>query len=330
MEYLVRPESFSDLEPEWWELLGKCRSDSLFLTPAWQRAWADGVAVGEGYQPLAVRREGRLVGVAPVRRVGSEVRFVADPDLCDYLDVLALKGQEEGVWGALLDYLAQQPWRTLDLTGVPEGSPTLQALASHAGPRDLHVQMERRDVSPWTELPGSWDDYLGTLSKKDRHELRRKGRRLAQAGEFQHTVVEAPGAALDEALNELFRLMRMSRGEKALFLTEEREGFFRRMAQTMAEHGYLRLFLMHLHGRPVSAVIGFFYGEDFLLYNSGYDPAYASLSVGLLLKAYCVDYSIRQGKRHFDFLRGNEPYKYDLGGTDRLIYRLLVLRGEEG
>jgi CelD/BcsL family acetyltransferase involved in cellulose biosynthesis len=50
------------------------------------------------------------------------------------------------------------------------------------------------------------------------------------------------------------------------------------------------------------------------------------LSVGLLNKALCIREAIEEGRRAFDFLRGSERYKYDLGGTDRLLYRIAVRR----
>ena len=65
---------------------------------------------------------------------------------------------------------------------------------------------------------------------------------------------------------------------------------------------------------------------ELLLYNSGYDPAYASLSVGLLSKALCLRDALERGLRAVDFLRGHEPYKYDLGGRDQPVYRYRALR----
>ena len=33
---------------------------------------------------------------------------------------------------------------------------------------------------------------------------------------------------------------------------------------------------------------------------------------------------IDRGEKRFDFLRGDEPYKYEWGATDQLLYRLVI------
>ena len=52
----------------------------------------------------------------------------------------------------------------------------------------------------------------------------------------------------------------------------------------------------------------------------------AELAVGLASKALVLQDAIENGYGCIDFLRGHEPYKYDLGGVDRNVYRCLVTR----
>jgi CelD/BcsL family acetyltransferase involved in cellulose biosynthesis len=98
------------------------------------------------------------------------------------------------------------------------------------------------------------------------------------------------------------------------------------MALRTAELDLLRLSFMELDGKPVAASICFDYGSSRLLYNSGNNPEYGYYSVGLLLHALCLREAIEQGKAYFDFLRGAEPYKYHLGGQDRILYQMVVQR----
>ena len=171
----------------------------------------------------------------------------------------------------------------------------------------------------------SWDDYLLTLRKKDRHELRRKLRRLERENtSAQYAYVEAD--QIDASLPDFFRLMRASSGEKNDFLTEEREMFFRDMVATLSSLGMLRLYFLEVDLNRVAACICFDYDGQYLLYNSGYDPEYSSLSVGLLNKALCLKDAIEEGKYSFDFLRGTERYKYNLGAQDQLVYEMIVRR----
>jgi CelD/BcsL family acetyltransferase involved in cellulose biosynthesis len=166
---------------------------------------------------------------------------------------------------------------------------------------------------------------LELLSRKDRHELRRKLRRLETEANWRWYSLRDVDQVTSR-LDDFFTLMRLSRPDKAEFLTPLREQFFRNMAQRTAQHDLLQLSFMEVDGKPVAASICFDYGPARLLYNSGNNPEYGYFSVGLLLHALCLREAIEQGKKYFDFLRGAEPYKYHLGGQDRILYRMVVQR----
>jgi CelD/BcsL family acetyltransferase involved in cellulose biosynthesis len=109
-------------------------------------------------------------------------------------------------------------------------------------------------------------------------------------------------------------------------MTPEMEVFFRRMASAMAAQDLVRLFFLRVNGKPAAAVLCFDAGSHLYMYNSGYDPAYSNLSVGIVSKALVLQWAIENGKTGLDFLRGDEPYKYDLGAKDQEIRRLLIRR----
>jgi CelD/BcsL family acetyltransferase involved in cellulose biosynthesis len=117
-----------------------------------------------------------------------------------------------------------------------------------------------------------------------------------------------------------------SRQDKTDFMTDGMSSFFRRMASALSAEGLIRLFILQINARPAAAVLCFDAGSYLYLYNSGYDPEFSSLSVGLVSKALCLKWAIENGKKGIDFLRGNEPYKYDLGASDQEIYRLQIRR----
>ncbi len=120
------------------------------------------------------------------------------------------------------------------------------------------------------------------------------------------------------------RLFRDSRQDKAAFLTPSMESFFRSLASTMAEMKWLRLSILEIDASPVAATLSFDYKNSVSLYNSGYDPQYSWLSVGVLSKALCIKDSIERGRKTFDFLKGDEEYKYHLGGHEVPLYRCSI------
>ena len=127
-------------------------------------------------------------------------------------------------------------------------------------------------------------------------------------------------------MRDFFRLHRASSAEKHAFMTPERERFFLDIAIELASQGRFKLYFLEVDGIRAASCICFDYGDSYLLYNSGYEPSYASLSVGLINKALCIQDAIEKGKRSFEFLRGRERYKYNLGGKDRAIYKMVVRR----
>ena len=326
MSSFVRVPDFQSVQREWLALLPSCAVDTLFLTPQWQAAWHR--ALGQEWEPLLLRLDCPTTrGVAALVRRGDTLALPGGTDVCDYHELVVPRGAEGTFYPALARALASEAWHTLVLTSLPEGGPTLEHLPAAVRAQGWTVEVAREDVAPGLALPPSWDEYLAGLSKKDRHELRRKLRRLEGAGPYRAYVAPPGEERLPQDLDDFFTLMRRSDHHKDEFLTPSRERFFRAMALEMARWGYLRLFFLEVEGRRVAAALCFDYRGQRLLYNSGFDPGYSHLSVGLLLKALCIRDAIEQGLAYFDFLRGDEPYKYDLGGVDRALYQVTVRRG---
>lgn len=316
---VARIDSYARLRQGWSELAATVPHLPLFLTWDWQDLWWRELDGGELHL-LAIRADGELIGIAPLVRENGVWGFAGGAEIADFLDLIARPGHEDAVAEAALDYLEDHPGPVLLRNLRPEAVGAT-VLVEAARRRGLGPVLEMEDVSPKVELPRTWEEYLHSLSKKDRHELRRKLRRLAAAGEVQYWAV-APDDLTESDLADFARLHRLSAEEKANFMTPAMERFFFAMVREFLPRGWARLYFLSVDGVRAAATILFAYREAFLLYNSGYDLAYAPLSVGLLLKAFCLRDAIEEGRRVFDFLQGSEPYKYHLGAVDMPIYRL--------
>lgn len=324
MEYVVEEADLDAIQAPWRQLLARSSADCVFCTSDWMRVCRDELMGGAELHLLAVRRDGEMVAVAPLALRGGTLLFWGDPNVCDFSDVVVARGHEGPVYNALAAHVDRLSWRTMRLHGLRAESFALDGLATACTTRGWRMERAPEDVAPYLDLPTDWETYVESLPKKDRHELRRKMRRLGAAGQV---TFSADSRDLDGGLRELFRMMEISRADKAGFLTPERRRFFEAMAQAMQRAGYLRLFFLSLDGQRASTTLCFDYGNAYSLYNSGYDPAQARLSVGLLVKALCIKDAIEKGRTRFEFLRGAEAYKYDLGGKDSPVYTLTVSRG---
>ncbi len=326
-ELTVHNEQFDRVRGEWDGLIAQTPNAIPFATSTWQRVWLDHFQAGRDLKVLTARDGERLVGVAPFICDGDRAEFVGHYSICDYMDAVVTPGLKDAFFTSILGALADAGAKTIDLRGLRDSSPTLAGMTAAAAALGYTAAREDEALSPAVQLPGTWDEYLNTLSKKDRHELRRKLRRLDSAGgDVVLKVVTEPAEAATE-LDTLFRLMRISSHHKEEFLDRPgMEAFFREMTATMAAEGMLRFYFLTFDGEAVASVLNFDLGGQLYMYNSGYDPAYSHYAVGLMSKTLLIKDAIENGRHCVDFLRGDENYKYDLGGKDQQVYRLLLTK----
>jgi CelD/BcsL family acetyltransferase involved in cellulose biosynthesis len=318
-------ESFPSIPRDWkelhddWELLQRNSPIApIFSSPGWSKIWWEQLNSGAKSYVGVVRQEGRVIGIAPLLQKGDTVSFIGSSDVCDYLDFVVAPGSEDIFFQKLLDNLSTNGIRKLELMPLRPESTVRTSLINMALKYKWQVSCSPEDVTVELDLPSSWEDYLQLLSGKQRHELNRKLRRLNEEGDLNHrTSTDANQSDIDIFL----RLFRESRQDKAAFLTPQIESFFRSIARAMAEQKLLRLNILELDKKPVAATMCFDYRDTVYLYNSGYEPDYGWLSVGVISKALCIKDSIERHKKRFDFLKGAEAYKYHLGGQELPLYR---------
>jgi CelD/BcsL family acetyltransferase involved in cellulose biosynthesis len=316
----------ADLEPKLEALLSRHSERLPFLHPAWLRTWLS--EFGGDFEPLFLTcSDGDLVGVAPLMRSDGRLSFIGDASICDFMDVLVDPHHADAAYSELWRQVCAEDWGEIELWGLMASSETRERLKRYAAEAGIDLNEELEAVAPRLALPGTWEDYLATLGKKDRHELRRKIRRLFDSGADVTFDVLSDQADVVAAMDDFLSLHTGSRADKTDFMTPEMETFFRRMASAMAAEGLVRLFMLRINRKPAASVLCFDAGSHLYLYNSGYDPEFSSLSVGLVSKALCIQWAIEHGMTGLDFLRGDEPYKYDMGAKDQEIYRIRLSRG---
>lgn len=326
MAYSFYLESFESIEAEWENLLPDGVTNNIFLTPFWQKTWWERMRLDEQELRLVKLTDNdTTVGIAPLLKNQGLITFLGGTDLWDIHDFVVLKGREEGFFHAFMGYLEDEDWTEIRLESLLDGSPTLSHLTSRALDRGYKVEQREEDSLMGVILPSTWDEYLMGLRKKDRHELRRKLRRLDTEADYRIQQLSDVDS-VSEAMDDFLHLMGQSREEKSEFLTGEREDFFRDMALEMARRGHLQLFFLEVSGVRTAATVCFDYNNVRSLYNSGHNTKYAALGTGFLLKALCLKKAICEGKDYFDLLRGTEPYKQHLGAKGQELYCLSIHR----
>ena len=323
MSYAITEESLAALSPYWTDSKHNLNWDPVFVSPVWLQVWWQVFGSGAELFLRAVWQGENIIGIAPFLVKEKTVSFVGSADVSDYLDFIVAPGMERDFCNILLDDLREKGISRLDLNPVRSDSTVFTQLIAIARDRGYEVLCTSEDISLEMDLPATWDEYLAVLTTKQRHEVRRKLRRLSEAGKVDYYFID-DSAAVSDAMGTFLKMFTESRQDKATFMTARMESFFRLLADTMAEAGLLRLGVLELDAQPTAMIMCFDYNDCVYLYNSGYDSEYNFLSVGLLSKALAVKDSIQRGRKRFDFLKGAESYKYHLGGREVPLYRYQI------
>ncbi len=335
IEHYTDETAFEQLATEWEALHAQSSTATIFNSPTWCCTWWRHFGGLGRLHVVAARTEsGQLVGLAPlVVTVDREqtppqpvIRFVGRNDLCDYLDILIAPGYEEAVVEHFIDaWLDLSCECELDLHTLPHTSPLLRTLPVLGRQRGLVVTRTVQDVCPVIPLPGTWSAYLEHLEAKSRRELRRKLRQAGQRAFTSWYYVTCPDQVAED-LPTFFALHRSSGPEKAAFLDDRRENFFREVVPALASKGWVWLAFLQVNGQPAAAYLCFDFRGEVQVYNSGLDPALAtSLSPGWILLGYLIEHAIHLGYRRFNFLRGDEEYKFQFGARSEPVYHLRVV-----
>jgi CelD/BcsL family acetyltransferase involved in cellulose biosynthesis len=259
----------------------------------------------------------------------------------DYATILGAPADRHAVAEAVAASLASDTaldpahpmdWDAIDLRRLRCGDPSGEALATafqgRAGGKAWTVDVEREDVCPVATIPPGvdFDGYLATLTKHHRHEIRRKLRRARGLGDVKLVESMEPIADLDVFVD----IHQRRWGDEGLFPPtpggEQSRTFLRRLFELAAPSGQVRLSFLSVGARRVGAAIHFQTADTIYYYNAGIEPEARELSPGVLLVERLFQRAIEAGVRRFDFMRGNEAYKYEWGGVDEPIQRVLVRR----
>ena len=314
-DFTITSESFESLISYWLKGSYPLRWQSIFVLPIWLEIWCKEFGATGDLYLCAVRERGSVIGIAPLLLGDEGAFFIGSDDVCDYLDFVVAPGREHDFFNILLDDLRGKGISLLNLGPLRPNSTVLTHLVGIARERGYEVSCAVEDVSLELDLPSVWEEYLGMLSQKQRHEVRRKLRRMQEAGAVNYRIIE-DNRDVPDAIDIFLELFRKGKTEKASFMTAQRESFFRSLAEAMAQGKLLRLGILELDALPMAVVMCFDYNNRVYLYNSSYDPQYGSLSVGVISKILSIKESIDRGRRTFDFLKGVEDYKYRLGGKE--------------
>jgi CelD/BcsL family acetyltransferase involved in cellulose biosynthesis len=312
-------------------------TDVPFLRHEYLSGWWKALGGGEWSEPemciVTARQAGRLAGIAPLFLAQNPegdpaLLLLGSIEISDYLDLIVRPENVTDFVAGLLDFLVRsgpESWKVLDWHNLPEESPTLSALQAEAGKRGWTFSQERTYPSPTILLAGDFEAYLAGIDKKQRHEIRRKIRRAEESGRNVRWYIVEDGSTFDAEVEAFLALMAED-DDKARFLSGPMREQLRLTCQVAFENGWLQLAFLEVDGQKAAAYLNFDYRNRIWVYNSGLSRRFQDLSAGWVLLGYLLKWASDSGRSEFDFMRGEEDYKYRFGAVNRYVVRVRLAR----
>lgn len=320
-------EGLERLRQDWTELCDLCPWSTPFQRPEWLLPWCRHFEPDDVWV-LALHQEDRLVGLAPFfiytrpRWGGApgdpwEEKAVAllGSGNSDYLDVL-LHPEMRASAGIFLSHLAAHPdrWDVCDLEQLRPASPLLAASL----PAGWTEEVRPLAASPVLQLHGSVEALGQVVPARQLKNLRQFRRRAGRLGSLR--VATASEQEWDTAFAELVRLHGArwrERGQLGVLEGEEMQAFHRDVIRGFGAREALALHTLHLDDHVVAVYYGFYEKEDAFFYLHGFDPSWSRWSPGVILVGAAIEEAAGRGAERFDFLQGEEAYKYHWGAENR-------------
>lgn len=334
--FTVRSLDWNSQEIEIWRSWCDQAVVSPFQTPAYLRIYTEHFLAGVVPQLLCVLKDnqpiafvGLVIHDQKATALGMQLVDGAQ-EISDYFNIVSRPhsslDEVHHHWQAILFWLRQQGVTSVQIDYLSDQTSSFEALQHFQLNQNLGhgVQLATvtlQEVAPRIALPNDWQIHVASLKKKYRDELKRKLKRIEQAQPlFEFNL--SGGTTTDDFI----RLHRLSDAAKQHFMTENMADFFHKLATVQYEGGWQwRYGFVSLAGLRVAGVAYFErQGDALLLYNSGYDPAYRQWGVGFSLVANLLKFAIDNNYQIFDFMRGSERYKYELGGVSQQLWRIQI------
>lgn len=328
-------DAFHSLRTEWDALVERCPHATLYQTFDWNEAWWTAFRSRKRLRILEVRRGAKLEGIAPFyvsMHLGTPLRRLAflGTGSSDYMDLIAEETHVGEVWNAVTRHLTRRPG--YDLADLQHLSPTA-GLRAHferrlADGHDRKAHLTPQEPCPYLSLPSTWEELGQTFGKKMRSNIGYYERLLSRTfADAETRLIELP--ELDQAMTDLFELHQ--KRWNARFLPGVLSGariqtFHREAARRFQYLGNLRMHITRVEGKTVAALYCYRFRDRYYYYLGGFVPDLAKYSLGTVLTAHAIKQAISEGCTEFDFLRGDEEYKYRWTETARMNYRLLLPR----
>lgn len=324
----------ASLERDWNRAVEASAFDSVFATYEWFSSWGRNYLGNKSPLIVTAREEGSLIGILPLmlerRRILRShrvcLRSMTNEHSCKY-DFILNTGRAHEALEKMMESISRNcDWDIMVLDHVPEESVSLSILKDLEGKSHYKVHVVPDMESPYVELRGSWDEYTRRLDGEFRRDVHHYERRLERQGDVALTCIESPDD-LDECLSEALTIEKSGwkgRAGTAVADSVHHARFYRELADGMSRKGRFALFFLSLNGEKIAFDYCLRYKDRINLLKTSYDPSFAKLAPGKVLRKKTLEGHFREPYRIYDLLGSREKWKTRWTPSAQKLNRVLV------
>ena len=336
IEIISSEKDFTALQQDWNTLQKGSADKSIFLTWDWMHTWWDAYKEKLNDPRLHIvtfYRQDKLAAILPLFSHKKKESF--GPLRClqflgtefessDYLDIIGAADVDNDEWvQALKTQTFQQLLASADMLIVSNAFAEARIASLFATIlANRPAESRRTSVCPYLPLPESEEILFKQLSKNMKSTLRRTRNKINKDPDFSIGLVERSGD-IPEAIEGLFRLHAMrfdDKNQATKFVAGQRGDFHKRIAARWLEQERLRFYTVTHRQKAIGFLYCYYYNHKILYMQAGFHPEYGKYGLGNQLMLRAMNDGMNSGADEFDFMRGNESYKYKWTSLFRELY----------
>jgi len=345
VEEIIHISNLQPLAKIWNTLLSQSYSDNIFLAWEWVFNWWKVYGRDKELRILILRDQNDdIIAITPLyiykrKILGgfsiNEVRLIGTGEDVspDYLDFIIKKDREDEAINVFIKYISgKDEWDVLNLTDMLSTSISAEILEKTIPDNGLRIEKRGCATCPYIQLSSSWEEYVESLSKNMRYNVKRRMRNLEKHFKTRFFVwqdTDRLGYAM-ERLALLHKKRWEERNLRHSFSSKEYNSFHLAVAKDFALRGWLRLSCLELDGEIVGMLYDYQYGNKIYYYQGGFEPSLYKYSLGLALRAFVIQKAIEDGLKEIDLLKGGYEHKYNWTEFDRHTINLVIGRDTLG
>lgn len=318
---LIKDSELATLSDIWNQILNKSENDNVFLTWEWISTWWRHFGEEKTLLVLLFKKDGNIIGIAPLMYRRQKQKFLTlgtiefiGTGLSDYGDFILIEDKKTCI-GLIFNFLEKQSikWDIMDLRHMPEDSDTailVQKVAEERG----YQTVKRKTPCMYVPLSLTWNEYYEKLSKKFKKNLRRIIRKCEKTYSMAIKHVENTDD-IESDIQDFFDLyskwLRERYNLSSIFDTplHKIKLFLKDISYIFFKNDWLDLSFITIDQKPASSCFSFIYDKTYYCYLMPWDSFYSEFELGNLHFMSILEFSIKQGLKEFDLLRGDENYK---------------------